>query len=320
MKPSTVLIRSKQGSGRRLARAAVLASASIALGLGALAAPASAAPAGYPELSVKLTRLTDMSSVPAGTEVDFTATVTNTGTASSTEYVYLTVAVPLRGGGIRTWPASGGVCQIKVYGLGCAMNRLAPGQSAEVRFGTTREAGYPGTYTVEAQVEPEANELDFANNDVKLVTSVGLYTGSVSATAPAAAQLGRPFTIDVAVSTTSVGGYLPSGTVTVSGPEGSSSAQLVDGVAHIPYTPMMRGARTLHRQLRGRAVHPRLRHDRQGHRLLSPPEPRAAPPKPPEAAPLSPVRDATHGYDRRSGHRGRARPRRASRSRGRSAG
>lgn len=250
MKPSTVPIRFRLGSGRSLARAAVLASASIALGLGALSAPASAAPSGHPELSVKLTRLTNTSPLPAGTEVDFTATVTNTGTASSWQYAYLMVAPPAGGGGLRVWPASGGVCEIRGYNLACAMNRLAPGQSAEVRFGITRQAGYPGTYTVEAQVEPEADELDFANNDVKLVTTVELYTGSVSATAPAVAQLGRPFTIDVAVRTTSVGGCLPTGTVTVSGPEGSSSAQLVNdaqlvnGVAHIPYTPMMRGART----------------------------------------------------------------------------
>jgi Domain of unknown function DUF11 len=239
---------------RQWARVGALAAVSAALGIGALAMPADAvAPAGQPDLQVTVSTSWN-GTVPAGTRQVFTATVTNVGTAPSTQKTLLSEAWP----GVHgiDYTASPGVDWFS--GTGSITNigpALEPGESMWATVTFIVAPGQTGVGQVEAEADVVTGELNYANNHVTVASTTDRYptvtsaTGLKSKTDPSASitkvngipfvQFGTELSLSVKVANAT------DGTVTISGIDASASAAVDKfGVATLNFKPTIRGLRS----------------------------------------------------------------------------
>jgi hypothetical protein len=242
--------------GRRLARVAALAAATVALGSATLALPAHAGDmaATRANLKVEFSDLT-LANTMVGQDAQFTATVTNVGT-TKVRFSSLFIEIPSTPYGWRT-TATDHMGRCAVDGgfseADCEILPLAPGKTASATFVVPSETPdtYPigaGTYKVEAYVAFVAEDGSTVMNKATTKLVVRKYPTVTKAAAPAAGPT-RAITIPVTVANgpRTIFGipYTPpakiSGTVTVAGPEGVFTAPVVDGVANVRYLASIRG-------------------------------------------------------------------------------
>jgi hypothetical protein len=194
MNRTTPPLSGRVAAARRLARSATLAGAAL-LVFAVLATPAHAA-AAHPNIAVSV--VGDDVAFVGGPSAWFAVYVDNIGQATAVNpKVHISVSPALYGRVDISGPYGPGKCAKKTTGLVCTLGSLEPG------------------------------EVNLADNTSELKTDITGWYSTTKATAPPSVRAGQPFTIHAEVKS-DVDGVttLPTGTVTVTGADGVTSAPL----------------------------------------------------------------------------------------------
>jgi hypothetical protein len=234
-------------AARRVARVTALAGAA-ALGVSALATSAHAAGApGHPDIAVQTLGypFTYVSEGFAFAQVN----VNNVGQETAINPIVHIRSTPGTYSSVTfDGPEEAGQCTQSGDGVDCMLGSLEPGDRNGVLVKYLDIT--PGTLNIKAEGDPVLGEVNLTNNLASLQTKIFAAPTTTTATAVATVRAGQPFVIHAEVAAGN--GYVassPSGTVTVTGPDGVAAAPLSQkaagiGVANATLISTHRGVNT----------------------------------------------------------------------------